>query len=1489
MDKRDSPDHSLDEEQERFATLAELVDGGVFVLDDDGRITKTNETFVSMLGVESTRLTDTPVTEFLALSDRKTSEIDESGVSEVLTELGETTPELTVWAKTATGAVEPFSLSAERVGDEFVCVCQRDGPGRDDDSAYRKGQDETVGASNGQPLNIDAIGDPVYILAADGTVEQVNDALLAFTGYERDDVVGRNMTELVPASEHNRLSEQVIELAENPDRDARTLETELLTSDGELVLVATTITAHTDPDGQYAGTVGTVRDIREHKQRERDLELLKQVLTRVFRHNVRNELMVAKSHAELLEDEVDTALTSHTNEIRQAADRILGHSDKVRLIEDVIETDERQELDLVEAIRNSVKAVTPDYPAATVEVDLPESASVVAHPSLFYGIEELLENALQHAPETTEPSVEVWLEQQTEKTTLFVEDDSGGLSEHELQVLRAGSETELEHSSGVGLWLIRWLVEYSDAELVVHRTDTGTIMGIQFRPATSEVTEHPYSPLNSPFAPAPDEIREREPEQFRGDIVVGRVEARRQLEEIYETLSRSGGHSVVVSGEAGIGKTTFVQQVLDRLETFEDAPLVATGSCRATVQSPYQPFKEVLEDLPVEKSFETIRADAGGFDAADETAARKRKQALFADVAEQLRTVVDNQPVLVLVEDMHWAGDGTVDLFEYLADELGRWSHPVLFLCTYRTSDVDESHPVLDIVDDATETGRGTVIDLEPLGFEEVDALLRDFFDVGSVPSSFVEAVLEHTGGNPLFVTEVGRHLLSEYGPVEQGEQLPTALDEQEIPATVEQAIDERLAAIPTDVESTLELGAVLGDSFTFDLLREASDVPPDVLIDHVDVLVDRQLWVRSEETIEFVHGVIRDRAHEAINRRTSRQLHERAIQAIERAYGDSLDEHAGRLAQHYEHVGNYEMAFQYYRDAGEIAKETYANDEAINHYEQALATCRDHLDRAESTLASLHADVAEVYWMLGDSDGARTHLQQGFDRATDRSETYCRLLGVEAGIELDQGSFDEARARAREQRDLAKSLSVPKFEARALLKLGRVAERQGDYEQSHDQLRQSLTISESCDDEQTAIRCLANLGVVSIHQAAYERATEYLAQSLARARDFKDRQAQARALHLLGASAYYQGEYDDATAYYERSLETHRTTGNRSGEAELLHALALNAFDRAEYDRATERYERSIEIKRQLGDKHGEAKSLGNLGIIAQHRGEYDRARELYERSVSILSDIGAKLGETKSRHNLGLIALEQGEYERAMERFEESLERKRELDVDRPQVNDLLRLGQIASERGAKQRARKRFERALDIATATEDDRGLANARLNLATLARRQEEFQRASAHVEVALEQFDEMDDRFNLARAYLEASKLALAQGSLEEAGTHLDEATARFERLSARHYRARCLVVRGRLAAKRDDTKSAHEHWQAALETFESVGAPQDALDVLQLLVESTSTEELEQQTRTWCEHAQTILEEAPEDVRSQHQSWVDRHSSSLGLENTDS
>ena len=243
----------------------------------------------------------------------------------------------------------------------------------------------------------------------------------------------------------------------------------------------------TDFRDETVGSFVLFRDITE-LQIVRDHEQRLSVLNRIIRHNVRNELNVVYGHSETLLEDISGEQREHVEAIDRAATRVLRISEKVDHVQETIgsKREDATPVDVAAIARAAADQLTETFPTAAVHVDAPEAAwaSAIGGKQLAVAIENLAENALAHNPDR-DASVWIRVEKRRRNVRLTVQDDGPGIPEYELAAVSANRETALEHSSGLGLWITRWVVEESNGELSVETDDaTGSVLTVDLPPTS---------------------------------------------------------------------------------------------------------------------------------------------------------------------------------------------------------------------------------------------------------------------------------------------------------------------------------------------------------------------------------------------------------------------------------------------------------------------------------------------------------------------------------------------------------------------------------------------------------------------------------------------------------------------------------------------------------------------------------------------------------------------------------------------------------------------------------------------------------------------------------------------------------------------------------------------------------------------------------------------------------------------------------------------
>lgn len=336
---------------------------------------------------------------------------------------------------------------------------------------------------------VEHAGHAIYWTDRKGRIEYANPAFEAITGYDRETVVG----------EHPRIL-QSGEMDEAYYRDlwdtilaGETFESEVVNedADGNRIVLDQTVAPIPGPSGKIHRFVAVNNDITDRKQREELLEAEKDrierlhqrlsVMNRILRHDIRSSVNIIQGNAELAssaERRLDGALET----IEEEADRLQRIGESVRHIQEVLEGEASagNVVDLSTLATTKVLTSRNDFPEAEFSLDVPEAAPVRAREGIDLALDHVLTNAVEHSDRES-PTVEVSIETDREGVVVLrIADDGPGIPAAELQPIREGRETPLEHTSGLGLWLTHWIVEASQGTLSFEDRDPrGTVVVIE--------------------------------------------------------------------------------------------------------------------------------------------------------------------------------------------------------------------------------------------------------------------------------------------------------------------------------------------------------------------------------------------------------------------------------------------------------------------------------------------------------------------------------------------------------------------------------------------------------------------------------------------------------------------------------------------------------------------------------------------------------------------------------------------------------------------------------------------------------------------------------------------------------------------------------------------------------------------------------------------------------------------------------------------------
>ena len=561
--------------------------------------------------------------------------------------------------------------------------------------------------------------------------------------------------------------------------------------------------------------------------------------------------------------------------------------------------------------------------------------------------------------------------------------------------------------------------------------------------------------------------------------LVGREEQLAVLDRTLAGVAAGRGRLVLVAGEPGIGKTRLAEEVARRAAV--RGVRVAWGRCFEGEGAPaFWPWVQVARQLLAEVAPAQLGMVLGpsagelsqllpelkelvpGLEPPPVVELAAARFRLYQAVTELGRQVAAARPLLVVVDDLHWADTGSLGLLVFLATELR--DARLVVLGTYRDVDMAAGQPLAETLGALAREPVVERISLGGLGEAEVARLATTI--IGSRPGErLVHAVHDRTEGNPFFVTELLRLLQSE-GDLHAHDALATA--RRQIPAGVRDVLRRRLARLPEQTNAVLLVAAAAGREFDLGLVEAVTRLDEERALEAIEAAVVAGLLVEDDETVgryRFAHGLVQETLYEQVSRARRVRLHARVAETLLGLHGPEDPEHVPELARHAwaaVPVMGAEAALRYVLAAADHAMARLAYEQAEQQLRRALQLLESMPPSAERTRRELGVRV-RLGRLLGELNSPGSpEAGAAFARAAalaaevaDDPAALPALAGVHEGY-IIRAEFDRARALAARVLDTAQRSGDPQALLTGHFLLGHTLAAQGELAAARQHLQEA-------------------------------------------------------------------------------------------------------------------------------------------------------------------------------------------------------------------------------------------------------------------------------------------------------------------------------------------------------------------------------------------------------------------------------------------------
>jgi len=660
-------------------------------------------------------------------------------------------------------------------------------------------------------------------------------------------------------------------------------------------------------------------------------------------------------------------------------------------------------------------------------------------------------------------------------------------------------------------------------------------------------------------------------------ILIGRENDLQLLDRLMLQSCEKNGQIALIAGEAGIGKSRLVREIKGRAPR---GTLILEGQCFQTDSAlPYAPLLDLFRNFFATHAREEIARVMAASAAwlvelfpeltvtlphltpTPSPDPQQEKRRLFQALAQTITEIAQDQPLIVVIEDLHWCDSTSLEFLLLLARRIP--SQPILFLVTYRGEDTTPE--LTHFLAELDRAHLGTEFVLRRMSPPQVDAMLQMILNLSSpVSKEFLGILFALTEGNPFFIEEILKALIAG-GDISyiDGTWDRKEIDQLRIPRTIQDAVQRRTQQLDERTLQALTLASVMGRRFDFRLLQELLNAEEADLMAMLKQLIAAQLVV--EETADhfaFRHALTREAIYTTLLLRERQTLHRQVGEATERLYAASIHPQLADLSYHYYTAGEWEKALHYSQQAGERARRLYSQREAIVYYSRALVAARHLSIVVETELLSARG---HAYRILGDYRSALDDFEQARKIAQEQQNGKAEWRALN-----DLGTFWTGRNYGRtgeffrQAEELARKLNEPKLIALSLNNVGNWFFVTGQTAQALKCHRQALEFFEGEQDEPGMAQTRSHLGMANLHHGDQIGSYEEYRHAIQLFRKLDDKHELIPA--LIGACHTCYDETDFIPPQSRResqqmaleALELARQVGWASGEAFAEWDIAL-------------------------------------------------------------------------------------------------------------------------------------------------------------------------------------------------------------------------------------------------------------------------------------------------------------------------------------------
>lgn len=757
---------------------------------------------------------------------------------------------------------------------------------------------------------------------------------------------------------------------------------------------------------------------------------------------------------------------------------------------------------------------------------------------------------------------------------------------------------------------------------------------------------------------------------------VGRTRELEKLRAAWTRAARGGGAFVLVRGEAGVGKTRLISEFARVAQS--EGGRVFTGTTATPEVMPYQAIVEALRAaMPLllarppdagrlamlAQLIPELRDPAAPIVVSGERTTEQQTARIHDALVNAVQRLASPRPLLLVLEDLHWAGSATTEAIGAMVREIGR--APVLVVGTCREEQTPRDHPVRTLARSLEVFENASELHVDRLAEPDVAELIQRVEPLGAAADGLAAKLYAQSEGNAFFLTEAIWSTLE-----------PGGSETAAISTSVAQLIEGRIDSLSDDARTVADIAAVTGLGFTVSLLRDVSNLLAMDVSRGLDELLERRIireaGARTNLDYVFSHHLIAETAYRRIEPGLRAQRHLRIARYFEAANREGESGLPRQIALHFERSGNAELAAPWYLRAARSATAVYAYADAIELASRALELSSSDDERA------LALDIRErARGRRGDRDGQREDIAALERLAAQNPAARFDVIARRVLLARSLGDSDEEGRFVEELREAAERVGTDDARARALVLAATHAKLCGRSAEGLESARKALAYYEELSDVRGQFEALFLLVEITTQLGQTAASRSYIDELRERSTTLADRAVEARALSIVATALLIQHEYRDSFDLSQRALEIYLATNDREGEAYSRGRMAATATVLGDYATALQQFDLAIGAYDAFGNKRGLAVTYANRAVLLMRVGRLREALDSIEHSNALLDVVGEKQTICVNQVNTSFITLQLGDPRLAKAIAEKALQTAREIGFPTHEAAALANLG--------------------------------------------------------------------------------------------------------------------------------------------------------------------------------------------------------------------